>query len=225
MLYFPKKREEERVLRCFQILDILENPEYEEVFRKFSPRSFKEKQIICDENTTENEVFVVLSGSLRAYVSYEGREFTLFPLGVGDVFVTHSKMTVEAKTAAEILVTSMADFERVMEAVRPLSLSIIASLCRGLGNGVRVIERLVFRDVKYRLICFLLDAAEERGHKVEEGIAIPMEYSTEEIASLIGSTRQSTSLAFNELVRDGHLVRVSRKLLVIRDVNRLQLFI
>ena len=45
-----------------------------------------------------------------------------------------------------------------------------------------------------------------------------MDYKTEEIATLIGSSRQSTSLILNELIKDGYLLRVSRKQLVIRDL-------
>lgn len=208
--------------RCFSIFDILENPEHESFFRSFTPRKFDEHQIICDSNTMENSVFVVLSGELRVYVSYEGREFTLFFLGTGEVFTTHSKMIVVAKKPSEILVTSLKNFEQALIAIPGLSVSIIVSLARGLGSAVRVIEGLAFRDVKHRLIYFLLETAKERGRKVEDGIAITFDYSIEDVATLIGSTRQSTSMMFNELVRDGHLARVNRKLIIIHDLKRLQ---
>ena len=206
----------------FSILDILENPENESVFRNFVSRKLKEKQIVCDCNTQENDVFVVLSGELRVYVSYEGREFTLFFLGTGDAFTTHSKMIVEAKKSSEILVTSLKNFEQALITIPSLSISIITILGRGLGNAVRTIEDLVFHDVKHRLIHFLLEIATDCGYKIEGGIAIPIDYSTEDIATLIGSTRQSTSMMFNELVRDGYLTRVNRKLIVIHDLKRLR---
>ncbi|MDR3517923.1 MAG: Crp/Fnr family transcriptional regulator [Azospirillaceae bacterium] len=208
--------------RCFGIFDILENPEHESFFRSFIPRKFEEQQIVCDCNTTENSVFVVLSGELRVYVSYEGREFTLFFLGPGEVFTTHSKMIVVAKKPSEILVTSLKTFEEALVAIPALSVSIIVSLGRGLGSAVRVIEGLAFRDVKHRLIYFLLEIAKERGHKVDDGIAVTMDYSLEDVATLIGSTRPSTSMMFNELVRDGHVARINRKLIIIRDLKRLQ---
>ena len=206
---------------CFSILDVLENPENQEIFKTFASRKFAEQQIISDENTVENNVFIVLVGEVRVYISFEGREFTLFRLGTGDVFTTHSKMIVEAKTASEILVTSLKSFEQALLTFPELSVSIIASMGRGLANAVRIIEGLMFHDVKHRLINFLLDIAGERGRKVDGGVAITMDYSTEEIATLIGSTRQSTSILFSELIKDGYITKVNRKLIIIHDLKRL----
>lgn len=210
------------MFRCFRIGDILENPEYEVLFRRFTSRKFEAKRVIYDRNTDENNVFVVLSGELRAYISYEGREFTLFSLEVGDIFVSHSGMTVETKSASEILVTSMVNFIPVMNAIPEMSQSIIASLCRGLGQGIRTIEGLVFRDVKQRLVRFLVDYAKEYGHPMADGTAVNIDYSTEDIAARIGSTRQSTSQTFNELVRDGYVLRVNRRMIIIRDIETLK---
>lgn len=208
--------------QCFSIFDILENPEHDSFFQSFSVRRIAEQGIVCDENTTENSIFIVLSGELRVFISYEGREFTVFTLESEAVFTTHAKMMVVATKPSEILVTSLRNFEKALKTIPGLSVAIIGSMGRGLGNTVRIIEGLVFRDVKHRLIHFLLDLANERGCKVHGGVSITMDYKTEDIATLIGSSRQSTSLILNELIKGGYLLRVSRKQLVIRDLRRLK---
>lgn len=210
------------VAHCFSIFDILENPEHDDFFQSFSSRKVREQEIVCDANSTENNVFVVLSGELRVYVSYEGREFTLFFLEPGDIFTTHSKMIVEVKRTGEILSTSLDNFKQALTRIPCLSISVIASLCLGLGNAVHVIEGLVFRDVKHRLIHFLADLAAEKGHRVEDGIVVNLNLSTEDIATVIGSTRQSTSLILNKLIKDGHLTRLDRRHLIIHDVAALK---
>lgn len=207
---------------CFSIFDILENPEHDDFFRSFSSRKVREQEILCDANSTENNVFVVLSGELRVYVSYEGREFTLFFLEPGDIFTTHSKMIVEAKKSGEILSTSLDNFKQALARIPCLSISVIGNLCRGLGNAVHVIEGLVFRDVKHRLIRFLTDFASEKGHEVEGGIVVNLDFSTEDIAMVIGSTRQSTSLILNKLIKDGLLTRLDRRHLIIHDIAALK---
>jgi CRP-like cAMP-binding protein len=208
--------------QCFSIFDILENPEHDGFFQSFTVRKIDEHALVCDPETQENSVFIVLSGELRVYLSCEGREFTLFTLEPESVFTTHTKMMVVAKKPSEILVTSLRNFENALKTIPGLSTSIITSMGRGLGNTVRIIEGLVFRDVKQRLIYFLLDLANERGCKIQGGISITTDYRTEDIATLIGSSRQSTSLILNELIKDGYLLRVSRKQLVIRDLQRLK---
>ncbi|SBW06002.1 Cyclic nucleotide-binding helix-turn-helix transcriptional activator, Crp family [uncultured Alphaproteobacteria bacterium] len=207
---------------CFSLFDVLENPEHDEFFRSFTSRKIREREIVCDANSSENNVFVVLAGELRVYVSYEGREFTLFFLGPGDVFSTHSRMIVEAKKPGEILSTSLDNFKQALVRIPCLSISVIASLCQGLGNAVHVIEGLVFRDVKHRLIRFLVDVAADKGHAVEGGIVVNHDFSTEDIATIIGSTRQSTSLILNKLIKDGYLTRLSRRHLLIRDIDALK---
>lgn len=207
---------------CFSLFDVLENPEHDEFFRSFTSRKIREREIVCDANSSENNVFVVLAGELRVYVSYEGREFTLFFLGPGDVFSTHSRMIVEAKKPGEILSTSLDNFKQALVRIPCLSISVIASLCQGLGNVVHVIEGLVFRDVKHRLIRFLVDVAADKGHAVEGGIVVSHDFSTEDIATIIGSTRQSTSLILNKLIKDGYLTRLSRRHLLIRDIDALK---
>lgn len=208
--------------QCFSIFDILENPEHDAFFKTFTSKKFEESAVVCDANATENSVLIVLSGELRVYLSYEGREFTVFTLEPEAIFTTHSGMMVVAKQKSEVLFTSLRTFSQALTLIPDLSLQIIASMGRGLANTVRIIEGLVFLDVKQRLIHFLLDLANERGCKVEGGISISMDHNTEDIATAIGSSRQSTSLILNELIKSGHLLRVSRKQLVIRDVQRLK---
>ncbi|WP_158240560.1 Crp/Fnr family transcriptional regulator [Telmatospirillum siberiense] len=208
--------------QCFSIFDILENPEHDSFFQSFAVRKIAEHGIVCDAGTTENSIFIVLSGELRVYLSCEGREFTLFTLEPEAVFTTHAKMSVVATKPSEILVTSLRNFENALKTIPGLSVAIIGSMGRGLGSAVRIIEGLVFRDVKQRLIYFLLDLANERGCKVHGGVSITMDYKIEEIATLIGSSRQSTSLILNELIKSGYILRVSRKQLVIRDLRRLK---
>lgn len=208
--------------QCFSIFDILENPEHDSFFQSFTVRKIAEQGIVCDAGSTENAIFIVLSGELRVYLSYGGREFTLFTLEPEAIFTTHAKMTVVATKPSEILVTSVHNFEEALKTIPGLSVAIIASLGRGIGNTVRIIEGLVFRDVKQRLIYFLLEMVNERGSKVLGGISLTMDYTVEDIATQIGSSRQSTSLILNELIKDGYLQRVSRKQLVVRDPQRLK---
>jgi CRP-like cAMP-binding protein len=207
--------------RCFSIFEILEDPANDSYFRGFTQRRIEERGIVCDANTVRNDVFIVLSGELRVYLSYEGREFTVFTLEPEAVFTTHSKMTVVAKKPSEILVTSLKSFSAALTAIPGLSLSIVASMGQGLANTIGIIEGLVFRDVKQRLARLLIDLARDRGRRVDNGILVSIDDNTEDLATLIGASRQSTSQILNELIKSGHLDRISRRQLIIRDLAAL----
>jgi CRP/FNR family transcriptional regulator, carbon monoxide oxidation system transcription regulator len=210
------------MFQCFSIINILEDPKHDELLKSFTLRKLADQELVCDADTKENNVFIVLSGELRAYLSFEGREFTVFTLEPESVFTTHSKMNVCAKKPSEILVSDIRMFQRAMRDVPELSRAIFQSMGRGLETTIHIIEGLVFLDVRQRLICFLLDTAGERGCKVEDGISITLDYNTEDIATVIGSSRQSTSLMLNELIRGGYLTRISRTQIIVRDLTKLK---
>jgi CRP-like cAMP-binding protein len=208
------------MFQCFSMLDILENPEHDGFFKSFSVRKLAEREIVCNADTCENSIFIVLSGELRVYLSYEGREFTVFTLEPESVFTTHSKMNVVARKPSEILVTSIKNFQKALIDIPELSRAIFASMGRGLDSTIRIIEGLVFLDVRQRLIYFLIELAEERGYKVQDGTSIILDDNTEDIATVIGSSRQSTSQVLNELIKSGYILRVSRTQIIIRDLVR-----
>jgi CRP/FNR family transcriptional regulator, carbon monoxide oxidation system transcription regulator len=208
------------MFQCFSIIDILEDPKHDGLLKTFTQRKLATQELVCDAETRENNVFIVLSGELRAYLSFEGREFTVFTLEPESVFTTHSKMNVAAKRPSEILVADIRLFQRAMFEVPELSRAIFQSMGRGLETTLHIIEELVFLDVRQRLICFLLEMADERGCKVQDGISITLDYNTEDIATVIGSSRQSTSLMLNELIRGGDLARISRTQLIIHDLTK-----
>ena len=183
---------------------------------------YEEKNIVSDHQTQKGGVFIVTSGRLRVYLSYEGHEFTLLFLYPGDVFSMHSQAIVEAKQRSEILLTDLEGFADILLHFPHVSLTAISILGRMLSNSTHIIEDLVFRDVKSRLLRFLIELTEEKGRAGPTGIEVPFELNTEEVAMLIGSTRQSTSSMFNGLIKGGYVVRLNRKLILVKDVQDLR---
>lgn len=210
------------MFQCFSIIDILEDPKHDSLLKSFSHRKLADQELLCDADTQKNMVFIVLSGELRAYLSFEGREFTVFTLEPESVFTTHSKMNVSAMKPSEILIADIGMFQRAMYAVPELTRAIFQSMGRGLQTTIHIIEGLAFLDVRQRLICFLLEMASERGCKALDGISITLDYNTEDIAMVIGSSRQFASMMLNDLIRGGYLTRISRAQIVVHDLAKLK---
>jgi CRP-like cAMP-binding protein len=204
------------------ILSFLSLPENRHYLDRFRRRSYNEKNIVCEPETEENGVFFVTSGRLRVYLSCEGREFTLLFLNPGDVFSFHSGAIVEAKQSSEILLTDLAGFEEILLRFPHISISAMSTLGKVLSNSTRIIEDLMFRDVRSRLLRYVIELTEEKGSPVQGGTEVPFDLNTEEVAMMIGSTRQSTSSLFNELIKDGHLVRLNRRLILVPDLQALK---
>lgn len=83
------------------------------------------------------------------------------------------------------------------------------------------VEGVLFAGVNDRLVELLVDMGRRYGVPAPEGLALRVQLSQKEIAHLIGSTRETTSSALNQLRRDG-LIFIQRRRLIIRDIERLE---
>ncbi len=99
---------------------------------------------------------------------------------------------------------------------------IMRVLGRLLSTSVELIEDLAFREVPARLARFLLGLAERRGQSLEQGWLIPLDLGTEEIANLLGTTRQTVSTLINQWQREGILLRQGRRSLLILSLGELR---
>jgi CRP-like cAMP-binding protein len=145
------------------ILSLLSLPENRQYLSRFTRRSFEEKNIVSDKETRRGGIFIVTAGRLRVYLSYEGREFTLLFLEPGDVFSMHSEAIIEARQRSEILLTDIEGFEDILLHIPSVSLTAVALLGKVLMNTTHIIEDLMFRDVKSRLLRFLIELTEQKG--------------------------------------------------------------
>jgi CRP/FNR family transcriptional regulator len=105
---------------------------------------------------------------------------------------------------------------------RPLiSLKLTKWVDRQLQEVQVRLEELLFKDVPTRLARVLLRLAEEHGEPTPEGVLIDLPLTHQELAELIGSTRETTSLTLGAFTREGLLTRQRRRFLV-HDVAALR---
>jgi CRP-like cAMP-binding protein len=67
------------------------------------------------------------------------------------------------------------------------------------------LEHLVFKDVQAKLAALLLELGEEYGQENEEGVLIGLKITHQEMANLIGSTRETISLTLAQFKKRGLL--------------------
>jgi CRP/FNR family transcriptional regulator, cyclic AMP receptor protein len=118
-------------------------------------------------------------------------------LGPGEVFgelaPTSGEVQVQDVEALETsIICSMTaeDFRALIDIHPTLALRVIQSL----GEQKRVLERkitsLVFKDVPARLAETLLELADEHGQPCTHGQALELVLTQQDLADLIGATRQ-----------------------------------
>ena len=84
----------------------------------------------------------------------------------------------------------------------------------------RRLRNLLFRSNRERVIHLLLELAEKYGQLTPEGLELNIRLSHQEMASVIGSTRETVTVVLGQLQSEG-LVKIARRRISIRDLKKL----
>jgi len=217
----PQPTQEESMPPRFSVDDILALPSGAAFFDGFTVRVHEKGSVISTGLQDQNGVFVVMRGKLRVYLIGEDREMTLFYLAPGEMFCMHSGCFIEALEKTEVRYTDIATFGKKLEGNPALTFGLVSILGRAIMGCMQTIEDLVFRDIKQRMVRFFLDRAKAADGASGPEIQLFVELTVEEIANLIGASRQTTSAALNSLIRERLIRRKGRSNYTIVDVERL----
>jgi len=191
---------------------------------------FAPKQVIFMPSDPRSRLYAVLSGKIKlTQLSPEGKELVLCVLGKGEVFGElclfdegpHSTLAT-ALEEAEIVTIKCSDMAMIM-AHEP---EVVTALGKHVGDRLRSLEQklsdFVFKDVAQRLAGLLADIAHDHGKKdASGGLVVEMKITHQDIAGLIGSTRETTTTTLNQF-REKGLIDFQRGRIMILDVLSLE---
>ena len=194
-----------------------------------APRRYRKGSVIFVQGEMGNRCFVILSGSVQISAFHpDGREAVLALLGPGDVFGELSLFDGAERSAdATAMETSellSLDADAVHEAVREhpdLAMGLLRVLATRLRQTNEALQDAAFFDVTGRLARRLADLADTHGSEEAEGTLIDLPLSQENLAKMVGATRESVNKALAGLARRDLVKRRGRRY-VIRDVSQLR---
>ncbi|MBU1039720.1 MAG: Crp/Fnr family transcriptional regulator [Proteobacteria bacterium] len=203
------------------ILAELQKPGLEELAKSFQARTYARKTQIFLPNHAQDMIFIVSSGRTRIYLAYEDKEFTLAILERGDVYSTHTRAYVSALDDTTLLCAQTAQVRRHMLSIPEFTGTMVRVLSELLKHSISIIDDLAFRDVQTRLLRFLRFVSTQSGVAESGGVLVNLGLTTEQIASIIGTTRQTLSTMLNGLERDAVIELRGRGAIFIPDVAAL----
>jgi len=154
-------------------------------------------------------LYVVISGRLKVTMSdNEGREVILAILNQGEVFgemglidQAPRSATVVAMESCELLTITRADFTKCLQKNFDLTMNVIRGLVKRLREADKNIGSLALMDVCGRVARLLLEMAETvDGQKV-----ITKKLPKQQIAKMIGATREMVTRVMKQLETSGHI--------------------
>jgi CRP-like cAMP-binding protein len=197
-----------------------------------SMASVRPNQPIAFPDEISKNIYLLKTGHVKiSRIDEEGREMILEIVGPGEMFGELALLNEEdggsttdlVQALDEVLICAIRHdmFEMMMRDNPDLTFRITKRIGLRLRRFEERVTNLVFKDVRQRVVSFLLRYAEDFG-KVRGGVvSIPMHLSHQEIALLTGSARQTVTTILNELRADG-LIDFSRTGMKLYDMAALE---
>ena len=185
-------------------------------------------QSLFKEGDDGDHLFVVSSGKVKLGTkSIDGRENLLMILGPGDMFGELSLFDSGPRTATATAVTDSKLLALGQDKVIPwvkehpeVSLQLLARLASRLRRTNEVVGDLVFSDVPGRVAKALIDLGVKFGDKRSEGLFVNHDLTQEELAQLVGASRETVNKALADFAQRGWL-RLEARSVMILDYDRL----
>lgn len=185
-------------------------------------RRFGRRQQLTFLAGEADAIFILKSGRVKvSYLSEEGREFIVMILGPGQIYSRHSEALATALADTEVWLFSMPNFQRILASDPRIPLRLIRILGRILRRTNNAIRNLAFRKVSSRLINFLLEQEAEASGREKNSTTFELELTHEEIAALIGSSRQTVTSLLHQLAQEG-LIALDHRRVTLLDPQSLK---
>lgn len=179
-----------------------------------TPVKIKKKGVVYYTGGKADTIYILKEGRIKITRFLPGgREFIIDILEPGGMF---GELTIAGEEKRETSAIAMEDsfmcaikrkdFEEFIGKIPDLSLAITKWIGFRLRKIENRFEKMIFQDVRTRLIAIFKDLVQKYGVPVKDGTKIMINLSHRDIASLIGATRETVTLELNNLKRDGDIL-------------------
>jgi CRP/FNR family transcriptional regulator, cyclic AMP receptor protein len=216
-------------LHNFDWLRELSSAETAELQKRSVCREYAPVEMVFTPSSHPQSIYLLERGLVRIFrVSRSGSETTFGYVNAGEIFGELAAFLDRPRESFAQAVQRSIVWRIAREALQEAIAAhpaIVAEVTKQVGTRLKRIEsrveNLVFRDVRSRVACILLELEENFGRADSRGVTIDLPLSQEELATLVGATRQSVNASLRELVQEGLVARARRRFVLTRpDVLR-----
>lgn len=194
-------------LRQIPLFSSLKDEEIEAIYKLSVTKKCSKDTIILLEDEEGDTLFVILSGKVKVTTfSQSGKEVIFSILNEGDFFGDMSLLDGKPRSAtvisieeSELRLIRRSDFNKLIESHPGIALKLLEELTSRLRKADERIESLALLDVTGRVAGILLQLADERGEKTEGSILIKSRPTHQELANMVGTTRETVTRILKQL--------------------------
>ncbi|ACX53034.1 transcriptional regulator, Crp/Fnr family [Ammonifex degensii KC4] len=185
--------------------------------------SYPKGHILWAPEEIADRVYLLEKGWVKIYrLTANGREVTVGAIrnpgeliGLAEALY-HGRRTCFAGAITDVTLTivSKNDFVELLTENHLLALKVCKILAARMREAEALVHELVCWQVPGRLALLLLKMGESCGIRDEKGIHIELRLTHEELAGMIGTTRQTVTSLSNTFKKEGSIEMVGRKITI-----------
>lgn len=181
------------------------------------------------EGVQGDTLYIITAGKVKlGRRSTDGRENLLAILGMGEMLGELSLFDPGPRTATasavadtELAGLAHADMNEFLKDRPEVAMKMLGALARRLRRTNEALGDLVFTDVPGRVAKALIDLSSRFGKPVEEGVLVAHDLTQEELAQLVGASRETVNKALADFSSRGW-VKLEARAVTLLDVERLK---
>ena len=187
-------------------------------------KRFPKNAIIFSKGDESDSLYIVQTGKVKAVIhDEEGKEIVLSVIREGEYFGEMAALdgvprsaTIMTKEPTEMLIVNRDDFKNILSANPDMVFNLLKVLLERLRRANQKIEGLAFTNVYGRVANLLMQFARPEGRKwvVEEKM------THQEIANMVGSSREMVSKILGELVEAGYISIEQKRITINRRLGQ-----
>src|SRR2546426_4179318 len=192
-------------------------------------RIFRNGEVIFHREDPGQVLYVIKEGKVKiSLISPEGQEISLVVFGKGECFGEFAILDGLPRSAdavalerVECYTLQRSDFHNAIMKNPKIAIQVLEVLSRRLRKTDDKVEDLVVLDVYGRVAKKLLDLAHEHGVEVENGTRIDMRLTQQDLASMVGASRESVNKVLGYFTDKGYISADKHKITLHR-INELK---
>ncbi len=219
----------ENVILSAPLFATMEHEERQSLIDSMVKVELNRGEVLFDEGENGDRLYIIEEGKIKlGSSSGDGRENLLAILGPGEMFGELSLFDPGPRSLSASAVSDSVLYElehsalvRVIEERPVVAKHLLTALARRLRRTNEALADLVFSDVPGRVAKALLDLSTRFGERVDEGIRVAHDLTQEELAQLVGASRETVNKALADFAGRGWVRREGRAV-VLLDIDRLE---
>jgi CRP/FNR family cyclic AMP-dependent transcriptional regulator len=176
-------------------------------------RTFRSGEVIFHRDDPGQVLYMIKEGKVKiCLISPDGQEISLAVLGAGEYFGEFALYDGLPRSADAIALEKVecytlqrSDFQNAIMKSPKIAIQVLEGLSKRLRNTDQMVENLIFLDVYGRVAKKLLELSEAHGIKVENGTLIDVRLTQQELASMVGASRESVNKVMGYFADKGYI--------------------